>query len=76
MKVPINDLAETNLMVEVWDRKHYLRIPWRLYLRRLFDPVDIVHTVCEYETKLLCESFRVEHTAIEHGVEEDVQGYD
>jgi len=56
--------------------RRILWIPWRLYLRRLFDSLNIVHAVSDYEAKLLRESFGVEALVVEHGVEEDVLGYD
>jgi len=55
--------------------RRILWIPWRLYHRGLFNSVDVVHAVSEYEAKLLRESFGVEPVVVEHGVEEDVLGY-
>jgi len=56
--------------------RRILWAPWRLYLRRLFGSADVVHAVSEYEAGLLREGFGVEPVVVEHGVEEDVLGYD
>jgi len=56
--------------------RRILWIPWRLCLRRLFDSVDVVHAVSEYEAGLLREGFGVEAMVVEHGVEEDVLDYE
>jgi len=56
--------------------RRILWVPWRLYLRKLFDSVDVVHAVSKYEAGLLREGFEVESVVIEHGVEEDVLSYD
>jgi len=56
--------------------RRILWTPWRLYLGRLFDSVDIVHAVSEYEAGLLRENFGVEAVVVEHGVDEDVFKYD
>jgi len=56
--------------------RRILWVPWRLYLRRLFDSVDAVHAVSEYEAGLLREGFGVEAVVVEHGVDEDVFKYD
>jgi len=56
--------------------RRILWAPWRLYLERLFDSVDVVHAVSEYEARLLRESFGVEAVVVGHGVDEDVFKYD
>jgi len=56
--------------------RRILWAPWRLYLGRLFDSVDAVHAVSEYEARLLKESFGVKAVVVEHGVDEDVFNHD
>jgi len=56
--------------------RRILWAPWRLYLRRLLRSVDVINAVSEYEARLFREGFGVEPVVVEHGMEEDVLGYD
>jgi len=54
--------------------RRLLWLAWRDYVKRALASADVVHTVSDFESKLVLEHFKVESVTIEHGVEEWFSG--
>jgi len=50
--------------------RRFMWLGWRGYVKRALAFTDIMHTVSEFESKLVLEDFGVKSVTIEHGVEE------
>jgi glycosyltransferase involved in cell wall biosynthesis len=54
--------------------RRLLWLAWRGYVERALASANVVHTVSEFESRLVLEDFKVESVTIEHGVEEWLSG--